>query len=92
MHLTGICIWGKDSPAVFETSRLCSLQGQASSTYTYIVLPGNESKLMQEAMDRRPWFQAATGDSCNFWWGGNGQKFDWPKLMNGRVWSSGRFM
>uniref|UniRef100_A0A7R9W2A9 Tubulin--tyrosine ligase-like protein 9 n=1 Tax=Chlamydomonas euryale TaxID=1486919 RepID=A0A7R9W2A9_9CHLO len=52
--------------------------------YRYLVLPGNESALMREAMERRPWWRPAEeGGAWNFWWGGNGQKFEWASFGSG---------
>ncbi len=56
-----------------------SAKQQRGGPYKYLVLPGNESVLMREAMERRAWWQPAKEGETrdwNFWWGGNGQKFD----------------
>lgn len=58
-----------------------------AALYKYVVLTGNESVLMREALERRSWWApAAAADvtaasttgrgAWNLWWGGNGQKFD----------------
>jgi len=48
----------------------------------YIVLTGNESILMREALERRSWWAPAKegAASWNLWFGGNGQKFDFSKF------------
>ncbi|KAG1663399.1 hypothetical protein FOA52_011677 [Chlamydomonas sp. UWO 241] len=49
--------------------------------YRYLVLEGNESKLMREAMERRAWWMPAEeGGNWNLWFGGNGQKMEWAKF------------
>ena len=35
------------------------LKGKAAPPYTYHLLPGNESSLIKECFDRRPWWQPA---------------------------------
>jgi hypothetical protein len=58
--------------------------GTASSKATLhaIVLPGNNHQMLLDALGRRPWWRTTceTGvdaSSADFWWGGNGQPFDW---------------
>jgi tubulin--tyrosine ligase len=66
-----------------------------SPPWRYLVLPGNESCLMREALQRRPHWQPAadaepdtdsntacsSSRSCdyNLWYGGNGQRFNWEQ-------------
>ena len=51
----------------------------------YVVLPGNESVLMADAMSKRSWWKAVDkGSPNNFWWGGNGQRFGWQEFQRGR--------
>ncbi|DBB17391.1 TPA: hypothetical protein ACH3X3_014425 [Trebouxia sp. C0006] len=53
-----------------------------SNKLGYVVLPGNESILMAEAMARRSWWRTVEkGSPNNFWWGGNGQRFGWPDFQ-----------
>lgn len=59
--------------------------------YHATVLPGNASELITEALEARPWWATTTpeGRPWNFWWGGNGQSFDWeggllPSSRSGR--------
>lgn len=50
----------------------------------YVVLPGNESILMSDAMQKRTWWKAVEkGSPNNFWWGGNGQRFGWQNFQQG---------
>ena len=50
----------------------------------YVVLPGNESILMSNAMQKRSWWKAVDKGSPNsFWWGGNGQRFGWQNFQQG---------
>lgn len=52
-----------------------------SEQLRYLVLPGNESVLMREAMERRSWWKPAKeAGPWNMWFGGNGQKFDFSKF------------
>ena len=59
-------------------------QEASSSKLSYIVLPGNESILMADAMAKRSWWKAVEkGSPNNFWWGGNGQRFGWQDFQSG---------
>ena len=52
--------------------------------FSYVILPGNESILMADAMATRSWWKAVEkGSPNNFWWGGNGQRFGWPDFQKG---------
>ena len=47
-----------------------------------IVLPGNNHQMLLDALARRPWWHTTCekgldASSSDFWWGGNGQPFDW---------------
>ena len=47
-----------------------------------IVLPGNNHQMLLDALARRPWWHATCekgldASSSDFWWGGNGQPFEW---------------
>ena len=60
-----------------------SLEG-TSGKFTYVILPGNESVLMAEAMQRRDWWRPVEkGAPNNFWWGGNGQRVGWQDYQRG---------
>ena len=64
------------------------MKEQKPDTYRYCILPGNESVLMKEAMERRPWWAPAgdsNGSRWNFWWGGNGQPFDFKTFSGGEA-------
>ena len=51
---------------------------------SYVVLPGNESILMSNAMQKRSWWKAVEkGSPNNYWWGGNGQRFGWQNFQQG---------
>ena len=69
---------------------MADLHGDGSTVdtpvlYKYTVLDGNESVLMREALERRPWWAAAAeGQPWQLWWGGNGQKFDWMLMRKGK--------
>ncbi|KAK9814231.1 hypothetical protein WJX72_002606 [[Myrmecia] bisecta] len=57
---------------------------ETGTPYKYVVLPGNESSLMQEAIGARSWWQATKKEGpCNFWWGGNAQKYPWSSFGQG---------
>lgn len=57
----------------------------SSNKLSYVVLRGNESILMSDAMERRSWWKAVEkGSPNNFWWGGNGQRFGWPDFQKGK--------
>ena len=91
-HRTSDCFW-----IVFVVSRSFSLfpkpsdvlQASAnlegsSGKFTYVILPGNESVLMAEAMQRREWWRPVEKGSPNhFWWGGNGQRVGWQDYQRG---------
>lgn len=50
----------------------------------YVVLLGNESILMSDAMQKRSWWKAGEkGSPNNYWWGGNGQRFGWQNFQQG---------
>ena len=54
----------------------------SKATLHAIVLPGNNHQMLLDALARRPWWRTTceTGvdpSSADFWWGGNGQPFDW---------------
>jgi hypothetical protein len=53
--------------------------------FRHLILKGNESVLMREALDRRSWWAPAAleGSSWNLWWGGNGQRFPWADFPGG---------
>lgn len=54
--------------------------------YEYLVLPGNESSIVVEALSRRPWWKAVREDEVgvwSFWWGGNGQRCPWAQWRKG---------
>ena len=58
--------------------------GPMDGKFTYVVLPGNESVLMAEAMQRRSWWRPVEkGSPNNFWWGGNGQRVGWQDYQRG---------
>lgn len=57
----------------------------SNNKLSYVVLRGNESVLMSDAMERRSWWKAVEkGSPNNFWWGGNGQRFGWPDFQKGK--------
>lgn len=61
------------------------LQEANGNKLSYVVLPGNESILMSDAMSKRSWWKAVEkGTPNNFWWGGNGQRFGWQDFQQGR--------
>ena len=51
----------------------------------HLVLPGNESSLVLEALARRTWWEPTKGGDLDwdFWWGGNGQKFPFDLMRRG---------
>jgi tubulin polyglutamylase TTLL2 len=56
--------------------------GGSSSTggppYNYSVQAGNGSELVNRALARRPWWRVTPEKAeFHFWWGSNGQHFDW---------------
>lgn len=58
--------------------------GGDTGKFTYVILPGNESVLMAEAMQRRDWWRVVEkGSPNNFWWGGNGQRVQWQDYQRG---------
>ena len=60
-------------------------QDSNGNKLSYIVLPGNESVLMADAMAKRSWWKAVEkGSPNNYWWGGNGQRFGWQDFQRGR--------
>ncbi|KAG2426665.1 hypothetical protein HXX76_012976 [Chlamydomonas incerta] len=61
-----------------------SSSSSAGGKYRYCVLPGNESVLLKEALQRRPWWEPAPENSSrwNLWAGLNGQKFDQYDLLS----------
>jgi len=68
-----------------------SAPNPVAKLYHATVLPGNASELITEALESRPWWSTTTpeGRPWNFWWGGNGQNFDWeggllPSSRSGR--------
>ncbi|KAG2485521.1 hypothetical protein HYH03_015793 [Edaphochlamys debaryana] len=67
------------APAPGRTARRSSsTSGGRAAPYRYLLLSGNESVLMQEALERRPWWEPAgpsDGDRWNMWCGLNGQVF-----------------
>lgn len=61
------------------------LQEADGNKLSYVVLPGNESILMSDAMAKRSWWKAVEkGTPNSFWWGGNGQRFGWQDFQQGR--------
>ncbi|KAL3133737.1 hypothetical protein ABBQ32_008226 [Trebouxia sp. C0010 RCD-2024] len=60
------------------------LQEADGNKLSYVVLPGNESILMSDAMAKRSWWKAVEkGTPNSFWWGGNGQRFGWQDFQQG---------
>lgn len=59
---------------------------RAGPPYVYYLLPGNESSLVRECFERRPWWRPARATSSDeverhhLWWGTNGQRFDWSSF------------
>lgn len=59
---------------------------RAGPPYVYHLLPGNESSLVRECFERRPWWRPARAKSSDeterhhLWWGTNGQRFDWSSF------------
>jgi hypothetical protein len=63
------------------------LKGKVAPPYVYHLLPGNESSLIRECFEKRPWWKPAEADSMrvaattskqhHLWWGANGQPFAW---------------
>lgn len=59
---------------------------RAGPPYVYHLLPGNESSLVRECFERRPWWRPARATSSDeverhhLWWGTNGQRFDWSSF------------
>lgn len=50
----------------------------AGPPYNATILKGNESSLMHECLAKRSWWRPTPeGEKYSFWWGGNGQHFDW---------------
>ena len=55
-----------------------SCQTAPSAPYNATVLPGNGSELVLRALALRPWWRPTPeGREPHFWWGSNGQHFDW---------------
>ncbi|KAK3242713.1 hypothetical protein CYMTET_47602 [Cymbomonas tetramitiformis] len=57
------------------------LKGVARAPYYYTAFLPNEGRLMVEALERRPWWQPSQKvGTFNFWWGPNGERFDFRTL------------
>ena len=70
---------------VLTSSHMPQEASALGNKLSYMVLPGNESILMSDAMAKRSWWKAVEKGSPNsFWWGGNGQKFAWQNFQQGR--------
>ncbi|QDZ23171.1 tubulin-tyrosine ligase [Chloropicon primus] len=61
------------------------MKGEIGAQNRYLVLPGNEPSLVLEALGKRGWWKEAADDTnYDFWWGGNGQRFPFDSLKQGK--------
>ncbi|PNW83994.1 hypothetical protein CHLRE_04g212550v5 [Chlamydomonas reinhardtii] len=67
-----------------DSSGGSSSSSSSGGKYRYCVLSGNESVLLKEALQRRPWWEPApeNSDRWNLWAGLNGQRFDQYDLLS----------